>query len=77
MCKSYICAPVFLRPHLALPTDVFHYEPDYLENEKAYEAIRDEILGEGEESGGSDSVEEGSDTSEESDEGGWACGQRY
>ena len=51
-------------------SDVFQNDPDYLENEQAYETIRDEILGEGVMSGDSESEEEGSEESEEeSDEG--------
>ena len=40
-------------------TDIFKFDPDYLENEEKYKAIKAEILGE-------DSSEEGSES--ESDE---------
>eukprot|EP00457_Paulinella_chromatophora_P002310 gb/GEZN01002314.1/.p1 GENE.gb/GEZN01002314.1/~~gb/GEZN01002314.1/.p1 ORF type:complete len:747 (+),score=137.04 gb/GEZN01002314.1/:74-2314(+) len=46
--------------------NIFKFDPDYEENEKQYEEIKKEILGESDESGGEG--EGGSDSSEESEE---------
>ena len=52
-------------PLLTLLADIFKFDPDYLENEEKYKAIKAEILGEGsddeEESGSEESSEESDD----------------
>ena len=48
--------------HFYFPTDIFKFDPNYIENEERYKAIKAEILGE------DSSDEEGSDESESEDE---------
>jgi len=57
----------FMAAHFGL-TDIFKFDPNYLENEEKYKAIKNEILGEDsdEESGS----EESSDEDSEGEEGG-------
>jgi len=50
--------------------DVFHADPNYLDNEEAYKSIKEEVLGEESGESGSDE-DEGSEESEDSEGG---CG---
>lgn len=53
--------------------DIFKHDPEYLENEEKYKAIRAEILGEessGSDGSGSDDDESGEDSDDDQEEGG-------
>lgn len=49
---------------LILPTDIFKFDPSYIENEEKYKVIKSEILGEDSDDG-SGSEEESSDDDED------------
>jgi len=55
------CTPL---PRNNLLADIFKFDPNYLENEERYKAIKDDILGEG-----SDDDESESENESEDDEG--------
>lgn len=62
----------FVSPPLPFLIDIFKHDPEFVENEEKYKAIRAEILGEessGSEESGSDE-ESGEDSDEEQEEGG-------
>ena len=68
---------IFMEPLFTVSTDIFKFDPNFLENEQRYKDIKAEILGEdssGEEESGS---EEDSDEDEEDEEGVYICAPSF